>query len=92
LSTNLREGQIPISPAIDIYARELARLQLDGTPVDDFDLQIAATAISRGLIMVTDNVSHLGWVKGVVIENWHKSLPPMLQTPLPEHLYATSQG
>jgi len=63
---------IPISPAIDIYARELARLQTEGTPVDDFDLLIAATAVSRGLIMVTDNVSHLGRINGVVIENWQK--------------------
>lgn len=61
---------IPISSAIGTYARELARLQLEGCTIDDFDLLIASTAVSSGLVLVTDNVSHMSRVRGVVCENW----------------------
>lgn len=61
---------IPISSSLDIFARELARLQMEGCVIDDFDLLIGATAVSNGFILVTDNVAHLGRIKGVVTENW----------------------
>jgi len=65
---------IPISPAIDLYARELARLQIEGTPVDDFDLLIASTAVTFGLTIVTDDTSHFARIRGCVQENWHTGL------------------
>ena len=43
-----------------------------GQTVDDFDLLIGATAISNGLILVTNNVDHLGRMEGVKIEDWTK--------------------
>lgn len=61
---------IPISQAIDTYSRELARMQCEGDTIDDFDLLIASTAVAHGLVLVTDNTSHLSRVHGVVCENW----------------------
>lgn len=63
---------LPISSAVECYARELARLQLAGERIDDFDLLIAATAVTNHLTLVTENLSHLGRVRDVVIENWVK--------------------
>ena len=63
---------IPIFPCLDVYAKEKARLRKIGQPVDDFDLLIGATAISNGLILVTNNVDHLGRMEGIKIEDWTK--------------------
>jgi len=63
---------VPVSAAIDTYSYELARLQLDGKSIDDFDLLIACSAVAGNYTLVTDNISHLARVKGVVIENWVK--------------------
>lgn len=63
---------IPIFPSLDIYAKEKARLRKAGQPVDDFDLLIGATAISNELTLVTNNVDHLGRMKGIKIEDWTK--------------------
>lgn len=46
---------LPVYPALDIYAKEKARLRKAGKPVDDFDLLIGATAIVNKLILVTKN-------------------------------------
>lgn len=35
---------IPISPSLDLFAAEKARLQLEGRPVDNFDLLIGTMA------------------------------------------------
>ncbi|HEX3934928.1 MAG TPA: type II toxin-antitoxin system VapC family toxin [Puia sp.] len=61
---------IPIFPSLDIYAREKARLRKIGQPVDDFDLLIGATAISNNLILITNNVDHLGRMNDINIEDW----------------------
>lgn len=63
---------IPIFPSLDVYAKEKARLRKAGQPVDDFDLLIGATAIFNGLTLVTNNVGHLGRMKGIKIEDWTK--------------------
>ena len=63
---------IPIFPSLDIYAKEKARLRKAGQVVDDFDLLIGSTAISNGLILVTNNLDHLGRMKGITIEDWTK--------------------
>ena len=64
---------IPITHAIDTYAKEKVRLRLSGTPAhDDFDLLIGATAVSQEMIMVTENVKDFQNIRGIVIENWIK--------------------
>ena len=48
---------LPLYTAIDVYAKEKARLSSKGKILDDFDLLIGATAIANNLIIVTRNVS-----------------------------------
>ncbi|MBI5916824.1 MAG: type II toxin-antitoxin system VapC family toxin [Bacteroidetes bacterium] len=64
---------LSILPTLDIYAKEKTRLRKLGTIIDEFDLLIGATALANDLIMVTNNVSHLGRLDGIVIEDWTKS-------------------
>jgi tRNA(fMet)-specific endonuclease VapC len=63
---------LPIFPSLDVYAKEKARLRKSGQMVDDFDLLIGATAIINDLILVTNNVSHLGRKQGIQLEDWAK--------------------
>ena len=62
---------LPISEAIDVAAHEKIRLRLAGTPCDDnFDLLIACTAISNGMVCVTDNVRDFCRFENLQLENW----------------------
>ena len=61
---------VPFYEAIDVYAKEKNRLRGLGTPIEDFDLLIASTAISRRYTLVTDNVKHFDRVQGLDYENW----------------------
>lgn len=63
---------LPIFGALDFYAKEKVRLRQQGSPIDDFDLLIGATAVTNGLIMVTNNLSHFNRIGGIVIEDWTK--------------------
>ena len=47
-----------------------AQLKRAGTPVESYDSMIAAHALGKGLILVTDNVKHFSPVPGLRIENW----------------------
>ena len=61
---------LPVFPALDIYAREKARLKTKGRILDDFDLLIGATAIFNNLVLVTKNVSDYDRLEEIVIEDW----------------------
>lgn len=61
---------IPLCDAIKQYAKEKARLKISGTPVDDFDLLIASTAIANNMTLVTDNTKHFARIEGLTLENW----------------------
>lgn len=62
---------IPISQELaEIFGLLKAKLETAGTPLDDFDLILAATALSRNLILVTNNERHFKRVEGLKIENW----------------------
>jgi tRNA(fMet)-specific endonuclease VapC len=61
---------LPIVPALDIFAKEKARLRKAGTIIDDFDLLIGATAVAHGLTLVTNNSRHLARVENIVLEDW----------------------
>lgn len=54
----------------EIFAMLKADLQKTGTPLDDFDLILAACALSYGLILVTNNVKHFKRIQGLKLENW----------------------
>ena len=61
---------IPIFGALDFYAKEKARLRKLGTPIDDFDLLIGATAVTNELIIVTNNTKHFTRIDLIEIEDW----------------------
>lgn len=61
---------LPIFHSLDLYAKEKARLQKAGTPVDDFDLLIGVTSVTHSLIMVTNNTSHFKRIRGIRLEDW----------------------
>ncbi len=66
-------GILPIFPALDIFAKEKARLKTKGKILDDFDLLIGATAICNDLVLVTKNVSDFDRLEGIIIEDWTSS-------------------
>ena len=61
---------IPIGTVLDKYAEEKARLQLAGTPADEFDLLIGCTAVVNRMTMVTENIKDFKNIGNIKIENW----------------------
>ena len=61
---------ISIDEVIHQYAVEKVKLRKAGTPIDDFDLLIGATALTYGFTIVTENIKHLGKIGNIEIENW----------------------
>jgi predicted nucleic acid-binding protein len=55
------------TPAARIFGWISSDLRRAGTPLEDADLQIAATAIRHGLELVTGNIRHFSRVPGLVI-------------------------
>jgi tRNA(fMet)-specific endonuclease VapC len=59
------------SPSEAIAAADvLVRLTKEGRRIGVEDLLIAATALQRGLIVVTRNVDEFQRVPGLTVENW----------------------
>ena len=61
---------IPIYNALDIYAKEKAKLRKQGLMIDDFDILIGSTSVANDMIMVTNNVAHLSRLDNIIIEDW----------------------
>ncbi|MEM1322893.1 MAG: type II toxin-antitoxin system VapC family toxin [Bacteroidota bacterium] len=61
---------LPITAAIDQFAKEKARLRKDGKLIDDFDLLIGCTAIINELILVTNNTKHFTRLQDIELEDW----------------------
>lgn len=61
---------LPISSCIDEFARQKAAMRRNGSLIEDSDLWIGVTAVVYNMIMVTENVKHLGRVKNIHLENW----------------------
>lgn len=64
--------QLPIYGALDVYAKEKARLIKAGNTVDDLDLLIGATAIENRMVLVTNNEKHFDRFQNIKLENWTK--------------------
>ena len=52
------------------YAHLRAKLERAGTPIGPLDSLIAAQAVSRKLVLVTNNEREFGRVPGLRLENW----------------------
>ena len=57
---------------VELFGMLKVKLEKAGTPLDDFDLILAATALSQNLILVTNNERHFCRIEGLKIENWSK--------------------
>jgi tRNA(fMet)-specific endonuclease VapC len=60
---------------METYAAIKADIETRGKPLDDFDLVIAATAISLGYRLVTNNERHFRRIKELKLENWTRRDP-----------------
>lgn len=56
--------------AASAFGRVRTSLEAQGRPIGPYDMMIAAQALSRGLVLVTDNVGEFGRVEGIRLENW----------------------
>jgi predicted nucleic acid-binding protein len=54
----------------EVFAMLKAALEKPGTPLDDFDLILAACALSHDLTLVTNNVKHFKRIEGLKLANW----------------------
>lgn len=64
---------IDVTPAImDIFAALKADMRKNGTPIDDFDLLIGATALTMAYRVVTNNERHYSRIPGLEVVNWTK--------------------
>ena len=63
---------VPISRAIEKYAELRAQLETDGIRLDNFDLLIAATAITQGMTLVTHNTKHFERIPRLNVRDWER--------------------
>jgi tRNA(fMet)-specific endonuclease VapC len=61
---------VPIYETLPTYGKERARLEKLGTPIADFDLLIATTAVYHNMVLVTGNTRHHQRVDGLSLQNW----------------------
>jgi predicted nucleic acid-binding protein len=55
---------------MEIFSDLKAKYRKVGITIDDFDLLIAATALTYNQIVVTNNVKHFSRIEELKIENW----------------------
>lgn len=68
-------NRFPIISLLDFaeeYATQKTLLRSAGIMIDEFDLLIAATALSGNYILVTDNLKHFQRIQRLDLENWIK--------------------
>lgn len=72
---NIEERVLPVVSVLPfdvavarVYGEISASLQRVGRPLEDADLQIAATAVHHGLRLVTGNLKHFRRVPGLFLE------------------------
>jgi tRNA(fMet)-specific endonuclease VapC len=52
------------------FARIMTELTRRGTPIGDFDVLIAAHAVTLDVTLVTNDTKHFTRVRGLRVENW----------------------
>lgn len=67
---------VTVVPTLQIwneFAVQKAFLRKKGQLIEDADIIIGATAVAKDMVMVTENVKHIGRLNGIMIEDWAKS-------------------
>ncbi|WP_375397877.1 type II toxin-antitoxin system VapC family toxin [uncultured Sphingomonas sp.] len=80
LAIGSANGKLPSSAMLDAFSRDVVPVDFDapaarayaGLPFrrGRFDRLIAATALSLGLTLVTNNGSDFAYIPGLTVENW----------------------
>lgn len=60
------------SESAEIFGMLKSDLETSGNPLDDFDLIIAACAMTQNLTLVTNNYRHFERIDGLKLANWSK--------------------
>ena len=63
---------LQIGPCLDNYARIKVELESQGNRLDNFDLLIAATAITSDLTLVTHNTRHFERIPDLKLTDWEQ--------------------
>jgi predicted nucleic acid-binding protein len=62
---------LPVDRAVaEKYARIAAATKAEGRPRPQFDLLIAATAVTHGITIATCNPGHFGGIDWLEVEDW----------------------
>ena len=56
--------------AAKAYAKLRVELEISGTPIGNMDMLIAASALARKAVLVTNNTEHFSRVKDLKLGNW----------------------
>ena len=57
--------------AAKAYAKLRVELETSGTPIGNMDMLIAASALARKAVLVTNNTEHFSRVKDLKLDNWY---------------------
>ena len=68
------ENSIEVIPlgkeVVEIFGIYKAKLERSGTSLDDFDLILAACAMTNNLVLVTNNTKHFKRIEGLKVTDW----------------------
>ena len=62
--------RLPKAYRLEVYGTIRSRLEKQGKPIGPLDCLIAAHALSRGLILITNNEKEFARIQNLRIENW----------------------
>lgn len=66
---------VPFGKSLHTFGKEMAYLKSIGRKIENFDMAIGSIALQHKMVMVTDNVEHLGRLRGIEIQNWKTDEP-----------------
>ena len=62
---------IPLGKEIvELFGMYKSKLERAGSPLDDFDLILGASALTHNLILVTNNIKHFRRFEGLKVADW----------------------
>jgi tRNA(fMet)-specific endonuclease VapC len=68
-------GRAPWTDQVtDQFGSIKATLERRGVRIEDFDVAIAAHAVTAGAVLVTANTAHMSRVPGLEVEDWAKAV------------------
>ena len=56
--------------AAKAYAKLRVELETSGTPIGNMDMLIAASALARKAVLITNNTEHFSRIKDLKLNNW----------------------